>query len=108
GRFREESLLLAQTRLKELLGLIATHYYHKNDMVSAAIYAMALRQLSPMGYSRPFGPHDTHLHIELNRLMGMQSQNYLFEACDFLHKMVKDELAKHGITDPPALSAEGK
>lgn len=108
GRFREESLLLAQSRLKELLGLIATHYYQRQDMVSAAIYAMALRQLSPMGYSQPFDPHDTQLHIELNRLMGMQAQNYVFEACDFLHKMVKDELAKHGITDPPAPSPEGK
>jgi hypothetical protein len=108
GHFREESLLLAQSRLKELLGLIVTHYYHKKDMVSTAIYAMALRQLSPMGYSPPFDPHDTRLHIELNRLMGMQSQNYVFEACDFLHKMVKDELAKHGIIDPPSPSPEGK
>jgi hypothetical protein len=68
GRFREESLLLAQSRLKELMGLIATHYYEKKDMVSAAIYAMALRQLSPMGYSGPFDPHNMHLHLELNKL----------------------------------------
>lgn len=106
GRFQEVSL--AESRLKELLGLIATHYYEKKDMVSAAIYAMALRQLSRMGYSGPSDPHDTQLHIELNRLMGMQSQNYVFEACDFLHKMVKDELARHGIGDPPQQLPEGR
>ena len=100
GRFREESLLLAQSRLKELLGLVAKHSYHKKDMVSAAIYALALRQLSP-GYEQPFNPHDYQLHLELNRLMGMQSPNYLFAACDFLLKIVKDELARHGIADPP-------
>src|SRR5262249_12670216 len=41
--FREDLLPLAESRLKELLGLIATHYYQKRDMVSAALYAMALR-----------------------------------------------------------------
>ena len=103
GRFREESLLLAQSRLKELLGLIATHYYEKKDMVSAAIYAMALRQLSPMGYSGPFDPHNTHLHMELNKLFELEPPTYVFQACDSLLKIVKDELARHGIVDPQLL-----
>jgi hypothetical protein len=105
GRFRAESLPLALSRLQEILSLVATHCFQQKDMVSAAIYALALRQLSPMGYSGPFDPHNTHLHIELNRLMGMQSQNYVFEACDFLHKMVKEELARHGIAAPEVQSA---
>jgi hypothetical protein len=106
GRFREESLLLAQSRLKELIGLLATHYHDKNDMVSAAIYAMALRQLSPMGYSGPFDPHDTHLHMELNKLFGMDPPSYVFQACDSLLKIVKDELARHGISEPPSEAPE--
>jgi hypothetical protein len=55
GHFREESVLLAQCRLKELLELFATHYYNKNDLVSAAISVMAVRQLSPKG---PYDPHN--------------------------------------------------
>jgi hypothetical protein len=107
SRFGDESLLLAQSRLKELMGLIATHYYRKNDMVNAAIYAMALRQLSPMGYSAPGGPndpgdpHDTHLHMELNKRFELEPPTYVFQACDSLLKIVKDELARHGIVDPP-------
>jgi len=108
GPFREESLLLAQNRLKELLGLIATHHYRNNDMMSAAIYAMALRQLSPMDYSGPFHPHDNFLHSTLNQLFGMQPPSYVYQACDSLLKMVKDELARHGIVDPPPPSPEAK
>lgn len=106
--FQEESLLLAQNRLKELLGLIATHHYRNNDMVSAAIYAMALRQLSPTGSSDRFDPHDGFLHFELNKLFGMQPSSYLYQACDSLLKMVKNELAQHGIADPPLPSPEAK
>jgi len=106
GRFREESLPLAQSRLKELLGLLATHYRGKKDMVNAAIYAMALRQLSPSGYEEPFDPHDTHLHMELNKLFGMDPPSYLFQACDSLIKMVKDELARHGISEPTSEASE--
>lgn len=43
GNFREESLPLALDRLRELMGLVATHYHRKGDMVNAAIYAMTLR-----------------------------------------------------------------
>jgi hypothetical protein len=114
GRLREESLLRAESRLKELLGLIATHYCDKKDMVSAAIYAMALRRLAPKGYSSPTGshdpgnPHDIHLHNELNRLFGMEPPSYFYQACDSLLKMVKDELARHAITDLPPQSSEAK
>ena len=109
GRFREESLLLAQSRLKELMGFIATHYYDKKDMVSAAIYAMALRQLSPMCDSGdPHDPHNTILHMELNKLFGMEPPTYVFQACDSLLRIVKDELARHGIAEPPLPSPEGK
>ena len=99
GNFREESLPLAQDHLRELMGHIATHYYRKNDMVNAAIYAMALRQLSPKGWSGPwpFDPHNPLLHGELNNLFGMEPPTYLYQACDSLLKMVKDELARHGI-----------
>jgi hypothetical protein len=101
GRFREESLPLAESRLKELMGLIATHYYEKKDLVSAAIYAMALRHLSPMGdESGPFH-HNTHLHMQLNKLFEMEPPTYVFQACDSLLKMVRAELARHGVGDPP-------
>lgn len=107
GRFREETLQVAQGRLKELLGLIATHCYRQKDMVNAAIYAMALRQLEPRGHSDPKGPrdpgnpHDVHLHLALNKLLGMDPPSYLFQACDSLLKVVKDELARHGVADLP-------
>jgi hypothetical protein len=104
GRFREQSLPLAKDRLRELIGHIATHYYDKNDMVNAAIYAMALRQLSPDGWSGPwpFDPHNPLLHGKLNKLFGMEPPAYLYQACDSLLQMVKDELARHGIADPRA------
>jgi hypothetical protein len=108
GPFREESLLLAQSRLKELIGLIAKHYYYKKDMVNAAIYAMVLRHLSPVAYSEPFDPHYPPLHMELNKLFGMEPPSYVFQAGDSLLKMVKDELARHGITDPPPESPEAQ
>lgn len=108
GRFREESLLLAQDRLKELLGLIATHYFDKKDMISAAMFAMALRQLSPMGYSGPFDSHNHHLHMELNKLFGMEPPTYMFQACDSLLKMMKEELARHGIAESSLPSPDGK
>lgn len=97
--FLEESLLhLAQNRLQELLGVIANHYWLKNDMVNAAIYAMVLRQLFAEGYSGPFGSQYIGPYMELNKLFGMEPQTYLYQACDSLLKMVKDELARHNIT----------
>jgi hypothetical protein len=111
GHFREESLPLAQSRLKELLWLIATHCYRKKDMVSAAIYAMALRQLSPLGDDLDFHDlrfHDIQLHEELNKLLGMDSPSYVFQACDLLLEMVKNELTRHEIADPSLPPTEAK
>ena len=108
GRFREESLPLAERRVKELLGLLATHYLQQKDMVRAAIYAMTLRQMSPEGYSGLFDPHDVHLHTELNRLFEMEPASYVFQAADSLLKTVKDELARHGIADPPLATPQAE
>jgi hypothetical protein len=102
SRARKEcSRQLAQRRLNELMGLVATHYFVKQDLVSAAIYAMALRQLSPEVISGPEYAHDPHLHNELNKLFGVEDKHYLYEACDSLLDIVKKELARHGIIDPP-------
>jgi hypothetical protein len=112
GYSREESLQLARDRLKELLGIVGTDYFRKKDMLNAAIYAMALRQLSPKGYSSPTGPtdpggpHDEHLHGELNRLFGMTPPSYVFQACDSLLKLVKGKLRRHGIVDLPVRTSE--
>jgi hypothetical protein len=111
GPFREDSLRLAQNRLKELLGLLATHNYREDDMVNATIYAMALRQLSPGSYSAPGGPsdpgnsHNHALHSKLNKLFGMEPPSYVFQACDSLLKMLKDELARHGMADSSSPSS---
>lgn len=94
----EESLEQAHSWLKELLGYVATHRFQNNDMVSAAIYAMALRQLSPEGYSGPRNPHDMSLHGRLNLLFALDPPSYQYEAGDSLLKTVKDKLAQHGIT----------
>jgi hypothetical protein len=105
GRFRSEFLPLAENRTKELLGVLATHYFRNNDLVSAAIYAMALRHLSPADYSAPTGPndpgmpHDLELHNRLNRFLGIEPAKYVYEACDSLLKLVKDELARHPRTE---------
>lgn len=105
--FRDESLNLAESRLKELLGSISTHYYKQNNMFRAAIYAMVLRQLSPEGYAGPWDPHDVHLHGALNRLFGMEPPSYVYQAADSLLQMVKDALARHGITEPPPPNLRG-
>lgn len=97
GPFREETFQLAQDRLKELLRVITTHYYKKNELVSAAIYAMALRQLSPISKPGEFTPHDSFLHTQLNAVFGMAPPQYAYQACDSLLTMVKDKFARHGI-----------
>jgi len=101
GPFTEGSLQLAQSRLEELLGLIATHHYRKNELVSAAIYAMALRRLSPHYRPFEFNAHNGSLHSELNKRFGMSPPTYLYQASDSLLQMLKDELARHEIADMP-------
>jgi hypothetical protein len=98
GPFSEESLQLAETRLKELLGLVTTHYYSKAELERAMIYAIALRELSPRYEPYKFNPHNTHLHGELNRRFGLTS--YAFHACDELLKQLKNKLPR------PPLSGE--
>jgi hypothetical protein len=39
--------------------------------------------------------------MELNKLLGMEPPTYVFQACDSLLNMVKDELARHGIAESP-------
>jgi hypothetical protein len=65
GPFTDESLLLAQDRLKELLGVVTTHYYSRGELGRAMIYAMALRELCPVYEEYKFNPHDMFLHGEL-------------------------------------------
>jgi hypothetical protein len=92
GPFPEESLLLAQERLKELLGWVTHHYYSKGELKRAMIYAMALRELCPVYEPGTFNPHDMFLHGELNDRFGLTS--YGFDACDALLKEVKDKLPR--------------
>jgi hypothetical protein len=106
GPFTDASLLVAQNRLKELLGLVAAHHYQNNELVSAAIYATALRQLSPEGYrAGEFNPHYMPLHSALNNRFELVSP-YAYQAGDSLLQVLKDELARHGIGDPVPSSEE--
>jgi hypothetical protein len=97
GPFSEQSVQRAEAVLKELLGNIATHYYRNNELVSAAIYATALRRLSPDYNVGEVNPHNTFLHGELNRRFGMDK--YLYEAADALLQSLINRLAQHGISD---------
>jgi hypothetical protein len=105
GRFRDDVLPRAERSVKELLGSLASHCHQKNDLVSAAIYATVLRHLSPAGYSDSdaSGPgqlHDAQLHTALNKKFNAPPGDYLYRASDSLLKLVKDELGRHGITEP--------
>jgi hypothetical protein len=96
-RFREDTFPLAKARLIELLGLFTTHYHYTDDMLSAVIYAMALRQLQPRDW-QPGHLHPYDLHNKLNELFGFEPGkpgNYVYKACDLLLQMVEDELARH-------------
>lgn len=99
GPFSEQSVQRAEAVIKELLGRITTHHYKKNELVSAAIYATALRRLSPVHEPFQFNPHDVSLHSELNRRFGMSQPTHSFEAIDALRQMLIDELAQHGISE---------
>jgi hypothetical protein len=99
GPFSEESAHRAKGVLKELLRHITTHHYKKTELVSAAIYATALRRLSSVYQEGEFNPHDMFLHSELNRRFGMNPPTYAYQAVDTLREMLIAKLAQHGIPD---------
>jgi hypothetical protein len=105
GNSRDDILPLAQKRLKELLGLVAMHYYRKKDLQTAAIYAMTLRHLEPQGAPLvsldELFHHDVNLHDAINRAFKELPGSYAYVACDALLSQVKEDLRKHGIDAPP-------
>jgi hypothetical protein len=103
GPFSEESLLLAQNRLKELLGLVITHYHSKGELERAMIYAMALRELSPVVEPYTVNPHNTQLHNELNGRFGLTS--YAYHACDALLEEVRNKLPRQALSEDEQKSA---
>ena len=101
GRFREDTLQLAKDRLRELMWVITLHHsIERDDMVSAVIYAMALRQLSPRDVPGQFSPHIPSLHGRLNEIFEVPGEGYVDEASNLLLSMVKDEIARHGTAKP--------
>jgi hypothetical protein len=99
GPFSEETAQRAEAVLKELLGHITTHRYKNKELVSAAIYATALRRLSPTWQQGDFTRHDTALHQELNNRFGMSSPTHVYQAVDTLRQILVDKLEQHGISD---------
>jgi hypothetical protein len=99
GPFLEESVQRMKAVIKEVLAHLTTHLYKNGELVSAAIYAAALRRLSPDHKMGEFTRHDMALHQELNRRFGMSPPRYVYQAVDTLVKMVVDKLAEHGIAD---------
>jgi hypothetical protein len=95
--FTEQSIERAQVVVKELLGHITKHHFDKGKLVSAAIYATALRRLSPIVKPGEDNPHRTEIHTELNRRFGMTG--FAYQAVDSLRQMLIDELAKHGVAE---------
>jgi hypothetical protein len=103
GPFSESSLPLAQDRLKELLGLVTTHYQSKGELERAMIYAMALRELCPVYEPYTFDPHNVQLHRELNDRFGLTS--YAYDACDTLLEEVKNKLPRQSLSEDEHKSA---
>jgi hypothetical protein len=99
GPFSDQSAQRAEAVLKELLSHITTHHYKYKELVSAAIYATALRRLSPISEQGDVTRHDTFLHSELNNRFGMCPPTHSYQAVDTLRQMLVDELAQHGIPD---------
>ena len=97
GPFSEQSAQRAEAVLKELLGRIATHHYKKKELVSAAIYATALRRLSPIYKQGEY--IDASLHQDLNNRFGMSPPTHVYQAVDTLRQMLVDKLEQHGISD---------
>lgn len=90
---QERSLSQALDRLQELLVHAASHYhYREKDILTTGIFLMALRRLSAI-HSGPFDLHDSSLHLEFNKLSGMDPLSDC-EACDSLLKSVEDRLAR--------------
>jgi hypothetical protein len=99
-RFREDTFPLVKDRLIELLCLVATNYNYTDDMLSAVIYAMALRHLQGCEW-QPGHLYPISLHNKLNELFQMRPGGYAYEAYDLLLQMVKDELARHTARSSP-------
>jgi hypothetical protein len=99
GPFSESSVVRASEVVAELLGRITTHHFKNDKLVSAAIFATALRQLCPEYMQGRFDPHDTFLQIALNRQFGMEPPTYSFQAVDGLKQLLIDKLAEHGIAE---------
>ena len=104
GKFRNDSLKIAEKRLKELLAELARHHFKNGNKVDAAIYATVLRRLSPQVYvPGEFDPHDVFLHMWLNdqftKGKPASSPSYLYEAADSLLKSIQTTLAEHGVTE---------
>jgi hypothetical protein len=99
GPFSEESAQRAEAVLKELLSHITTHHYKNKKLVSAAVYATALRRLSPIYKPGDISRHDTFLHQELNNRFEMSPATHVYQAVDTLRQMLVDKLAEHGISD---------
>jgi len=99
GPFSEESAQRAEAVLKELLSHITTHHFKNKELVSAAIYATALRRLSPIYRPGDITRHDSFLHQELNNRFGMSPPTHVYQAVDTLRQMLVDKLAEHGISD---------
>jgi hypothetical protein len=97
GPFSEQSAQRAEAVVKELLSHITTHHYKNKELVSAAIYATALRRLSPI--EGDVTRHDTSLHLELNNRFGISSPTHVYQAVDTLRQMLVDKLEQHGISD---------
>jgi hypothetical protein len=88
-RFSEASLELAENHARELLGKLALHYFAKQDVVTAAICSMAVRQLSQ---SASDFKSEVHIQGQLNKLLGLDSPASPYEGCDLLLKLVNDRL----------------
>jgi hypothetical protein len=99
GPLDDESFLLARKRLTELLRVVAFHHHRKNELLSAAVYAMTLRHLYPHFKVGEFTPHDSHLHGKVNRAFG--TSRYAYHAVDSLLDKLKVELESRGIRDAP-------
>ena len=99
GPFDEESFLLAQKRLIELLRAIGFQHYRNDSFLSAAIYALILRHLSTDFKLGEFSAHNSFLHTKINNAFGVN--RYAYEAIDSLLDKLKSELESRGIRDGP-------